>query len=48
VSCKTTSPKIVETTATAKGCGDAFILEHDDLFAQNLKLKAALKMCQEK
>jgi hypothetical protein len=48
VSCTTPSPKTVETKATAKGCSDAFITEHNDLFAENIRLKAALKICQGK
>jgi hypothetical protein len=48
VSCQTKSPKVVETKASAKGCGDAFIAEHNDLYAENIRLKAALKICQQK
>lgn len=48
VSCQTVSPKTVETKASSKGCGDAFIAEHDDLYAQIIKLKAQLKLCESK
>ncbi len=41
-------PKTVEVPASSVGCGDAFILEHSDLYAENIRLKAALKLCQEK
>ena len=47
-SCRSASPpKTVEVTATSAGAGDAFVLEHSDLFAENIRLKAALKLCRE-
>ena len=48
MSCQTQSVKTKEVKATAKGCGDAFIAEHDNLFAENIRLKDALKQCQGK
>jgi hypothetical protein len=41
-------PKTVERKATVQGCTDAIIAEHDDLFAENIRLKQALQVCQEK
>ncbi len=40
--------KTVEVPVSVKGCSDALIAEHDDLFAENIRLKAALKICQGK
>ena len=48
VSCQTPSVKSIEVKATSKDCGAAFIAEHDDLFAENIRLKEALKLCQGK
>ena len=42
------APKTLEVPITVKGCTDALIAEHDDLFAENIKLKQALKICREK
>lgn len=48
VSCQKKSDlKVVESPITVKGCGDAFVAEHDDLFAENIRLKQALKICRE-
>ncbi len=41
-------PKTIEVPITVKGCTDALIDEHDSLFAENIKLKQALKICREK
>lgn len=40
-------PSTVEVPATVKGCGDAIIQEHSDIMAENIRLKAALKFCQQ-
>ena len=45
---KTQVPKTVETKATSKGCSPAFVSEHESLFQENIRLKAALKACQAK
>ena len=39
-------PKTVEVTVTSKGCQRAFVEEHDLLFAENIRLKAALRACE--
>ena len=41
-------PVVVHMPVTSKGCTAAFVSEHNDLFAENIRLKAALKLCQEK
>lgn len=48
VSCQTPSNKTVEVKASSKGCSDAFIMEHDSLFQENIRLKEALKLCHAK
>ena len=47
-SCQPVPVKTVEVQATSKGCSRAFVEEHDSLFAENIRLKAALKACQGK
>lgn len=37
-----------EVKASVKGCSRAFVKEHSDLFAENLRLKQALEICQAK
>ena len=47
VSCRAApAPKTVEITTTVKGCTDALVMEHAELFQENIKLKQALKICQ--
>jgi len=47
VSCRSVpASKPQEVKASAKGCGQPFVKEHDDLFAENIRLKAALKFCK--
>lgn len=47
VSCRSApAPKTHEVKATVKGCTKALVLEHSDLFAENLRLKQALEICQ--
>jgi hypothetical protein len=47
VSCQSAPvPKTIERTITSAGCADSFIAEHDDLFAENIRLKQALQVCQ--
>ena len=41
-------PVTVERAVTAKDCRRALLEEHEALFAENIRLKAALKLCQEK
>ena len=49
VSCQPrVSPITVESPVTAKGCTRAFLEEHESLFAENIRLKAALKQCHAK
>jgi hypothetical protein len=42
------APNTVEVPVTIRGCSDALIQEHADLFNENIRLRAALKLCQEK
>ena len=37
------APSTVEVPASSKGCQRAFVEEHDSLFQENIRLKAALK-----
>lgn len=46
--CQSPKPVVVQVPITSKGCPAAFVSEHNDLFAENIRLKAALKICQEK
>lgn len=46
--CSSPKVEVREVTVSSKGCSDAFVSEHNDLFAENLRLKQALKLCQEK
>lgn len=39
-------PKAVEVKATSKGCSRAFVEEHHNLLAENIRLKEALRNCQ--
>ena len=49
VSCRSQpAPKTVERTATVKGCTDAIVAEHDDLFRENIRLKQKLQELQKK
>lgn len=49
VSCQSQlPPKTVEVKTTVKGCTRALIEEHDNLFAENIRLKEALKICRSK
>jgi len=40
-------PVTVEREITSKDCRRALLEEHESLFAENIRLKAALKGCQE-
>ncbi len=46
--CKSHKPVVVHVPITSKGCPAAFVSEHNDLFAENIRLKHALKLAQEK
>lgn len=46
-SCKS-KPPVVHVPITSKGCSAAFVSEHNDLFAENIRLKKALELCQRK
>jgi hypothetical protein len=46
--CSSPKPIVVHTPITSKGCPPAFVSEHNDLFAENIRLKQALQICQEK
>jgi hypothetical protein len=45
---KKPDPVTVERAVTSKDCRRALLEEHEALFAENIRLKAALKLCQEK
>ena len=40
--------KTVEVPVSSKGCGKALLREQNDLFAQNIRLKHQLKICNQK
>ena len=46
--CQSKPPVVVHTSVTSKGCPPAFVSEHNDLFAENIRLKHQLRLCQEK
>jgi hypothetical protein len=49
VSCRSGSVlKSLEVDATSKGASTKFVLEHSDLYAENIRLKQALEICQKK
>jgi hypothetical protein len=40
-------PATVERAVTSKGCPRAILEEHQSLMAENIRLKASLKLCRE-
>lgn len=48
VSCQPApKPTTLEVPASSRGCQRAFVEEHEALMQQVIRLKAALKLCQE-
>lgn len=41
-------PQVVHVPITSKGCSAAFVSEHNDLFAENIRLKSELRLLRQK